>query len=206
MKQPNIKRAAREAASISQNEITDGELYRRFLSGDRDALTALVNIYGEDLTRFISRIVGNHHDAEELMIDAFTRLVRNKGKIQNHNALKSYLFTAGKNLALNFLKKNKRSPLIFEYIDSVLGDAGADNSSDAEFFRQEQKRELYGAMVKLKHPHQEVLKLVYFENKSYADAGAAMNKTVKQIDNLLYNAKMALKRILLSGDFFYETK
>ena len=191
---------------ISQNVIVDGELYRRFLAGDRDALTELVSLYSEDLTRFISRIVGNYYDAEELMIDAFTQLVRNKDRIKNCNALKSYLFTVGKNLALNFLKKNKRNPVIFEYIDNVLEDAGTDNTPDAELFRREQKRQLDGALERLKQPHREALQLVYFENKSYADAGAAMNKTVKQIDNLLYNAKAALKKILESEDFLYEAK
>ena len=38
-------------------------MYLRFLAGDRDALTALVDLYSDDLTRFIARIVGNHHDA-----------------------------------------------------------------------------------------------------------------------------------------------
>ena len=184
----------------------DGELHRRFLAGERDALTALVNLYSEDLTRFIYRIVGNYHDAEELMIDAFTQLMRNKDRINNHSALKSYLFTTGKNLALNFLKKNKRNPAIFEYIDSVLDYTGTDNAPDAELFRLEQKSQLDGAMDKLRPPHREVLKFIYYENKSYADAGAAMNKTVKQIDNLLYNAKAALKKILLSEDFFYEAE
>ena len=192
--------------SETQIEMVDGELYRRFLAGDMDALTTLVDLYSADLTRFISRIVGNHHDAEELMIDAFTQLVRNKDKIKNHNALKSYLFTTGKNLALNFLKKNKHNPVIFEYIDSVLEDASADNAPDAELFRQEQNRQLEGAMARLKQPHREALKLIYFENKSYADAGAVMDKTVKQVDNLLFNAKAALRKILESEDFLYETE
>ena len=191
---------------IAQNETTNSEIYRRFINGDRDALTVLVDLYSEDLTRFISRIVGNHHDAEELMIDAFTQLVRNKDKIKNHNALRTYLFTTGKNLSLNFLKKNKRNPIIYEYLDNVLEEAGADSKPDTELFRQEQKLQLDGAMDKLKYPHREVLKLVYFENKSYADAGAAMNKTVKQIDNLLHNAKSALKKILESEEFLYETE
>ena len=183
-----------------------GELFRRFLAGDRDALTALVDIYGEDLTRYIFRIVGNYHDAEELMIDAFTRLVRSRDRIENSDAVKAYLFTTGKNLALNFLKKNKRNPVIFEYIDSELEDRYADNAPDTKLFRQEQKRQLDGAMEKLKQPHRQALQLIYFENKSYADAGAQMNKTVKQIDNLLYNAKVALKKILESEDFLYETE
>ena len=190
-----------------QGDVTKGnniELYRLFLAGDGEALSALVVLHGEELTRFISRIAGNKHDAEELMIDAFTQLVRNRDKIRRPEALKSYLFTTGKNLALNFLKKNKHNPAIFENIETVLERAGSEDTLGAELSRQEQKLQLNMAMEKLKRPHREVLRLIYYENKSYAGAGKVMNKTVKQIDNLLYSAKAALKKALECEGFTYE--
>ncbi|MCL2105530.1 MAG: sigma-70 family RNA polymerase sigma factor [Oscillospiraceae bacterium] len=195
---------------MSKNEKSSGNdnvLFRRFLDGDdKEALTALVNLYGEELTRFISRITGNSHDAEELMIDAYVQLVRNKSKIKNPEALKSYLFTTGKNLALNFLKKNKRSPVIFENLDILLESADTDHAPDTELSRKEQKRQLDEAMQRLKKQHRDVLQLIYFENKSYVQAGGAMGKTVKQIDNLLCGAKAALKKALERESFVYETE
>jgi len=43
------------------------------------------------------------YDAEELMIDVFTRLVRSKEPLQGKASLKTYLFVIGKNLALRHL-------------------------------------------------------------------------------------------------------
>jgi len=195
---------------MSKNEELSGNdnvLFRRFLDGDdKEALTALVNLYGEELTRFISRITGNSHDAEELMIDAYVQLVRNKNKIKSPEAVKSYLFTTGKNLALNFLKKNKRSPVIFENLDILLESVGADNAPDTELSRKEQKRQLHEAMERLKKQHRDVLRLIYFEGKSYVQAGKAMGKTAKQIDNLLCGAKTALRKALEREGFDYETE
>jgi len=184
----------------------DNTLFYRFLADDKDALTSLVNLYNKELTHFIMRMVGNSHDAEELMIDAYVRLVRNKNKIKNPEAVKSYLFTTGKNLALNFLKKNKHNPVIFENLDIILESAGTENAPAAELFRQEQKRQLHEAMQRLKKQHKDILRLIYFEGKSYVQTGEAMDKTVKQIDNLLCGAKAALKKILVREGFDYETE
>ena len=189
-----------------QIDDTDIILFRRFLADDIDALTALVDRYSIELTHFIARIVGNNHDAEELMIDAYVQLVRHKNRIKNPEAVKSYLFTTGKHLALNFLKKNKHNPVIFENLDHLLEDASAHNTPHHEMFREEHKRQLDEAMKRLKKQHSDVLRLIYFEDKSYAQAATTMNKTVKQIDNLLYNAKTALKNALESEGFVYETE
>jgi len=42
----------------------------------------------------------------------------------------------------------------------------------------------------------EVIHLIYFENLSYEEAAKVMKKNKKQIDNLLYRAKSALRTIL----------
>ena len=39
-------------------DTTDMELYRRFMDRDREAHVALVELYGEELTAYINRIVG----------------------------------------------------------------------------------------------------------------------------------------------------
>ena len=44
-----------------------------------------------------------------------------------------------------------------------------------------------------------VVHLIYFEEMTYAEAAKVMKKTVKQVDNLLYRAKKAL-RITLGKD------
>ena len=40
------------------------------------------------------------------------------------------------------------------------------------------------------------LYLVYFEELSYADTAKVMKKTTKQVDNLLYRGKAALRNLL----------
>jgi RNA polymerase sigma-70 factor (ECF subfamily) len=61
---------------------TGEEIYQRFLDGDDDALTELVDLYGQNLTRFINGFVNDPVTAEELTIDTFAELaLRNSSKI-----------------------------------------------------------------------------------------------------------------------------
>jgi len=55
----------------------------------------------------------------------------------------------------------------------------------------------------LKDDHYTVLKLLYFKDMSYLQAGKAMNKSEKQIKHLAFRAKAALKRILEKDGFNY---
>ena len=87
------------------------ELYRRFMESEGKSLSdlaGLVRLYGADLTRFIAGYVGNPNDAKDLMMDSFVKLGLSGAAFDNSTALKSYLFTIGKNLALNRWKYNER--------------------------------------------------------------------------------------------------
>ena len=63
---------------------------------------------------------------------------------------------------------------------------------------------LHRAIQALLPQYNEVLNLAYFEELSIAEIAGIMNKTVKQVNNLLYRAKLALKEKLEKEGFYYE--
>lgn len=174
--------------------------YGRFLHGDHQALEELIGIHRDSLTMFLYSYVHNMTEAENLMIDTFAQLVVRGGGFQGKSSLKTYLFTIGRNEALRYLKKN-RNHLSLE----TLGEHLQGNSPACfELFREERNRQLYGAMERLKQEYREVLFLLYFEDASYREAGQIMKKSEKQITNLVYRAKKALREILEAGGFEYH--
>ena len=70
--------------------------------------------------------------------------------------------------------------------------------------KEEQRITVRRAIRRLKTDYQQVIYLTYFEEFSYADAAVIMKKSRKQIENLLYNAKKALKSELNKEGFQYE--
>ncbi len=59
-------------------------------------------------------------------------------------------------------------------------------------------------MKKLNPDYFQVLYLVYFENFSNTETAAIMKKNKRQIENLIYRAKQALKSELEKEGFEYE--
>ena len=60
------------------------------------------------------------------------------------------------------------------------------------------------AVSKLKPEYSQILCLIYFENFDNTEAGKIMKKSSKQIRDLLYRAKNALKRELEKEDAEYD--
>ena len=185
-----------------EQNVTGEELFRRYLAGYSDAFETLVSLYDDELYHFINRIVNDYHDAKHLTIEAFAQLAIGGSKFANESSLKTYLFTIGKNLAARYMKKRGAEQHIsFEEVVGLLVDESETPESYLE--REENKRMLHEAMKGLKDDHRVILVLLYFEDMSYMQAGRAMRKSEKQIKQLAYRAKAALKKNLESGGFTY---
>ena len=167
--------------------------YRRFLDGDESAFDDIMNELFDSLVFFLNRYVNDIHAAEDIAIDAFSELIIHKNRYNFKVSLKTYLFMIGKSRALNYIKRRK----IINFVP--LNEA--EHKEDIEtienlILTNERKRVLYNAIQKLNFDMQTVIHLIYFEDMSYKDAAKVMNKTRKQIDNLLYRAKNELRSIL----------
>ena len=51
---------------------TDEEFYKQYLCGDEAGLEALIKKYGDPLTLYINGYLHDVHEAEDLMIEAFS--------------------------------------------------------------------------------------------------------------------------------------
>lgn len=169
--------------------------YRRFLNGDESAFREILDLYSENLIFFINRYVNNISVAQELSEDVFVEILLQKKRYNFKTSLKTYLFTIGRNKAVSYLRRCARKPeYTYEYIENE-----ADRKSiEDEFIRREQERELHEALERLNSDYKTVLHLIYFEDMCSDEAAAVMKKNKKQIENLLYRAKQALRKELES--------
>lgn len=167
--------------------------YRRYLGGEEEAFDQIVKELFDPLVFFIDRYVGDTGIAEDITIDVFAELVAHRHRYNFKVQLKTYLFMMGRSRALNYLKHRKHLN------ETELQDADhADDRQDLEarFIRSERSRLLHEALGQLPEEMATAVHLVYFEDMSYEDAAKVMKKTKKQVDNLLYRAKGALRATL----------
>ncbi len=171
--------------------------YRRFLDGDESAFDDLLALYQENLIFFINRYVHNITVAEDLAADVFLDLIVHKHRYNFKTSLKTYLFMIGRSRALNYLKREGRCRTV------EISEAGEliqeETVFEEQILKEEEKQVLLRAMRALPENYQTGLHLVYFENMSYEETARVMKKNLKQVKNLVYRAKKALRSIL-EGD------
>ena len=62
---------------------TDEEFYKQYLCGDEAGLESLMKKYGDPLTLYINGYLHDVHEAEDLMIEAFSYLFTKKPRIRD---------------------------------------------------------------------------------------------------------------------------
>ena len=176
--------------------------YHRFLNGDESAFSEVIDIYRESLIFFINRYIGNLSVSEEIAEDCFVALVVYPRRYNFKTSLKTYLFTIARNKAIDRIRKSKRVVLVEDEALDVLSDEY--EQFEKEIFRNEEKRILHTSIKELNDDYRTVLHLVYFEGMSNGEAAKIMKKSVKQIENLVYRAKLRLREILEKRGISYE--
>lgn len=176
--------------------------YRRFLDGDEKGIVEIIKEYKDGLLLYLNGIVGNIYTAEEIAEETFVRLVVKKPKFSRKSAFKTWLYAIGRNAAIDFLRRQSRRPEIsIEDYRDMLSD---EESLEQSYIREERKIMVHRAMKKLKSEYRQALYLLYFEGFDNTQAAAVMKKNNRQIENLVYRAKISLKSELVKEGFNYE--
>ncbi len=196
----------------------------------REKIEQLVELYREGLIYFIARYVNDLDEAEDLAEDVFVEIIMHPDRFRSCSSEKTYLYAIGRNLAIDFIRKNHRISYFdpntlyredfleqgryndfgeekitgdeirgFEEIGGEIG-----YSPEKSLISKERKQKLFSALSKLKPEYREAIRLVYFEEMSYDEAGQVMKKSRKQIENLVFRGKKALGNILESEGLNFE--
>ena len=169
---------------------SDSVLYASYQSGDTQAYDALVVRYSDSLTVFLYGYLHNWQDAEDLMIDAFARIMVKKPSIHS-DGFRAYLFRTARNLAVRFHSTGSTvKQFSLEGAEEELPDIV---TPEELFCSNEQNRTLHFCLNRIEPELREALWLVYFEGMSYKDAASVMKVTVKRIERLLTRGKVQLR-------------
>lgn len=176
--------------------------YRRYLDGDDNGITEIVSAYKDGLILYLNGYVRNIHLAEELAEDTFFRLVVKKPWFSGRCSFKTWLYTIGRNMATDHLRRHRRE--IGTPVEELENYLAEEADLERSYIREEQKRLLHRAIRRLHSDYRQILYLLYFEGFSNREAGLILHKSDRQVRNLLYRAKQALKSELEKEGFIYE--
>ena len=178
--------------------------YRRFLDGDDNGITEIVENYKDGLILYLNGYVNNIFIAEELTEDTFFRLVIKKPKYLGKSTFKSWLYAIGRNVAVDYMRHN--SKILNVPIDDVENYLIEEQNLEQSYIKEENMLIVNKALNELIPEYRNVLWLTYFEEFSNKETAIILKKTERQIKNLLYRARKALKSKLEKEGFEYDEK
>lgn len=175
--------------------------YCRYIDGDDTAMTSLVKEYWDGLLWYLNSITNDLHLAEEATEEAFVKLAVQKPQFKGQSTFRTWLYAIGRNAAVDALRKRQKArEILMEDCRSVADEETAERA----YFREEQKLMLHRTMETLRKDYRQVLYLRYFSMFENEEIAAVMHKSKRQIENLLYRAKQALKTALEQEGFVYD--
>lgn len=152
--------------------MTDAELVRRTLRGDKDAYRMIVERYQPIALRTGYLITGSRADAEEVVQDAFVKAHRSLHRFRRERPLRPWILAIVANEARNRRRANERRPATrLEAIAEWADDAP---SAAAVVLSGERRRQLGAALTHLSSSDRDVIACRFFLDLGEAEIATVL--------------------------------
>ncbi|RKR83986.1 RNA polymerase sigma-70 factor (ECF subfamily) [Mucilaginibacter gracilis] len=164
------------------NVTDDTNLWTEALrKGDEKALAHFFKLHYRGLHYFVSKMVLDDAEAEDIAASAFVKLWERKEDFESAQGIKAFLFITCRNASLNFLKQLKRrTSKQQEYVQhlDLIDLAVLNQVVESEFLNI-----LHQEVELLPEQCRNVFTLLYFEGKKTDEVASLMNISVKTVRN-----------------------
>ncbi len=189
----------------------DVERMVAFCAGDDSAFEPLFDRWGRPLLHYLERMVRDSACAEELVQETFLRVYCARDRYRPEARFSSWLYRIATNLALNELRRPRRSrPHASTDQTSGRGDAALQSvplqlvSEEPDALDQLDMRRRTGhveqALSQLPERQGMALWLSAVEGMSYAEVALALETTEKSVKALVHRARVALVAKVAEGE------
>jgi RNA polymerase sigma-70 factor, ECF subfamily len=159
--------------------------------GDLEALGELVRRHQAWAWRIAYRFLGHRQEAEDVVQDAFLRLLDAAGRYQPTCSFRTYFYRVISRLCLDRAKK--RQPRYLDVIPDMT-DSGPDPSAEVE--KAQEAETVRAALAALPPQQRMAVVLRYYEDLSYEEIASALETTPKAVERLLARGRDRLQVIL----------
>lgn len=150
-------------------------------AGDAGAFRHLFDLFAERLTYFAFSITKDRDASIQIMDEVFVKIWKNPARLAEVDNLTTYLYTAVKNTALNYLSKKANETITkpLDYVDIALG---TNETPEQSMISSEIFRKIQEAVNSLPPKCKIIFKLVREDGLKYKDVAEILNISVNTVD------------------------
>ncbi len=155
--------------------------------GDKEGLREIYEAYISYIYMIVLGIVGSRENAEDVTSEFFIKIWTVLDTYQNNGAHKAWLATIARNMALDFLRKNKREILTEEFNEDVSSDETPEEEVLGELSVQE-------ALATLNEAERQVVDMKVLGEMSFREIAESLNVPMGTVTWRYQNAIKKLRR------------
>ena len=182
-------------------DISDANLVKRFIEGDRRAFDRIVERYEKKIFAVAFRMMGNEDEALDIAQETFIKAYEHIGSFHGDSKLFTWLYRIATNCSINALRKKKlKETFLLDKERSYIPTPVPDPERE---FKAVMIRERVDRAVKTLPPKQKsVFILRQFEGLSFAEIAVIMKRSVGGVKATYFHATRKLRKQL--GDLMKE--
>ena len=186
-------RASARNGLIAAQATSDEMLLESIAAGEKASMHVLYARHNVRVYRFILRIVGDASVAEDLVSQVFLDVWRTAGQFEGRSQVSTWLLAIARFKALTALRRRGE-----EELDDEKAAAIEDNADDPEvtLAKKDKGAVLRQCLTRLSAEHREIIDLVYYHEKSIAEAAAIVGIPDNTVKTRMFCARKHLARLL----------
>ncbi len=167
----------------AESERSDEEIVRALREGERWAAAALLDRYGTMVERLIRRVMGHDPDLEDLVQDAFARVLSAIGQVREGEAVKGWIASIAVHTAHHAIRKRRMARwFLFWRADS-------ESSCEPAIGPRDALRRVYEVLDGLPASERVCFALRFFEEMPLSDVASACGVSLATVKRRLARAE-----------------
>jgi len=185
---------------MSDYEISDEVLIKKFQEGDISAYNQIVYRYKDRLLNFIYRFLNDLDRAEDLVQDTLLKLYTHKDSYQEIAKFSTWLYTIAANLARTELRKLKRrktfSVTELSYEDREFIISSSDNDPSDDHLSENFERKVQQALLELPDDFKTIIILRDIQELSYDEISKIVELPLGTVKSRINRGRVKLQQLL----------
>ncbi|MCL4196608.1 MAG: sigma-70 family RNA polymerase sigma factor [Phycisphaerales bacterium] len=164
--------------------------------GDADAVAALIRAHQESLYAFMLRMSGRPEMAEDVVQEAFVRVLKNLDRFDPRYRFSTWLFTIAKRLYVNWMQKFQ--PLAESDIVNGWSHSGASPEHDAVVLETKAtaRRAVAAGLSSLGETQREIVLLFHQQDWSISEISLYLSMPEGTIKSHLHRARRKMREVI----------
>jgi len=186
----------------SEYKLTDSEVIKRILSGEKELYEVLMRRHNQKLYRVVRSYVKSDEEVQDIMQDSYIKAYEKLYQFKHDALFYTWLVRIGINESLSMLRNKGRQAHLFEpsgaHTDVIaleIPDSEQPNP-ERKMIRQEAKHLLEKAIDALEEKYRIVYMLKEIEGMSIPEISACLEVTVGNVKVRLHRARIMIKEEL----------